>query len=139
VQSTSTILSETERLALVITIREHPEWLLADLLDRVDAKDHHADLLRQLTVQELMSDPGVELAGVRLARARRATGDAFDQLALAVLIELWPKPVAASELRARVGGPRWKLQASLGRLVAAKRAVRTGNTSGARYTAVKNS
>ena len=93
VQSTS-ILDETERLALVIAIREHPE-----------------------------------------SRARRATGDTFDEMVLEVLTELWPKPVAAFEVRARLGGPRWKLQASLGRLVAARRAFRRGKTSGVRYAA----
>lgn len=135
VQSTS-ILDETQRLALVIAIREHPEWSLANLLERVEAKDDRSALLRRLTVRELMTDPGVELGRVRLARARRATGDAFDEMVLAVLVERWPKPVAAFEVRARLGGPRWKLQASLGRLVAAGKADRTGNTSGVRYVAV---
>jgi hypothetical protein len=129
------ILHETKRLGLVIAIREHPEWSLADLLDRVDADDGHAYVLRHLTVHELMHDPGVELARVRLARARRSTGVAFDNLVLDVLIDQWPRPVAAYEFRARVGGPRWKVLASLGRLVAAGKAIRTGNTNGVRHTA----
>lgn len=135
VQSTS-ILDETERLALVIAIREHPEWSLASLFERVEAKDDRGAMLRRVTVRELMTDPGVKVGQVRLARARRATGDAFDEMVLAVLTELWPKPLAAFEVRARLGGPRWKLQASLGRLVAARKAVRKGNTSGVRYAAV---
>jgi hypothetical protein len=133
----TSILDETKRLALVITIREHPEWSLANLLDRVDEDDAHAHALRRLTVRELMHDPGVEMARVRLARARRSNGDEFDELVLAVLVELWPNPVAAFEFRARVGGPRWKVLASLGRLVAAGKAIRTGNTCGVRHTAVK--
>jgi hypothetical protein len=136
VQSTS-ILDETERLALVIAIREHPEWTLADLFERVEAQDDHGAKLRRLTLRELMTDPGIDVGRVRLARARRATGDTFDEMVLEVLTELWPKPVAAFEVRARLGGPRWKLQASLGRLVAARRAVRRGKTSGVRYAAVK--
>jgi hypothetical protein len=131
------ILQETERLGLVIAIREHPEWSLADLLDRVDADDGRADVLRRLTVHELMHDPGVEIAHVRLVRARRSTGVAFDKLVLAVLTERWPQPVAAFELRAQLGGPRWKRQAALRRLVAAGKARRTGSTCDARYTAVR--
>jgi hypothetical protein len=83
-----------------------------------------------------MTDPGVELGRARLARARRATGDAFDEMVLAVLLELWPKPVAGFEVPARLGGPGWKLQASLGRLVDAGKARRKGDTSGVRYTGV---
>lgn len=132
------ILQETERLALVIAIREHPEWSLADLLDRVDAEDGRADVLRRLTVHELMHDPGVETACVRLVRARRSTGVAFDNFVLDVLTERWPRSVAPFELRAQLGGPRWKRQAALGRLVAAGKATRTGSTCDARYTAVRS-
>ena len=132
----TSILDKTERLALVIAIREHPEWSLANLFERMEVNDDRAAMLRRLTVHELVSDHGVRLGRVRLARARRANGDAFDELVHSVLIELWPKPVAAFEIRARLGGPRWKLQASLGRLVVAGQAVRKGNTSGVRYTAV---
>lgn len=136
VQPTS-ICHETERLGLVIAIREHPEWSLADLLDRVEEDDAHAAVLRRLTIRELMHDPGVAVARVRLVRARRSTGVAFDNLVLDVLIDRWPQPVAAFELRAQLGGPRWKRQAALGRLVAAGMATRTGNTCDARYTAVR--
>lgn len=108
------IARETERLALVIVLREHPEWSLADLLERMEADDPRSTTLRRLTVRELMTDPGIPR--VRLVQARRASGHAFDELVCRVIVEVGRR-VGASHL----GGPRWKLQASLARLVAAVR------------------
>jgi hypothetical protein len=126
------ILREAERLALVIVLREHPEWSLADLLERMQVNDSRAAALRQLTVRELTIDP--KIARVRLVRARRASGPAFDELVYRVIIEAGRR-VDASHLRAHLGGPRWKLQASLGRLTAARRITRSGATSNSRYEA----
>jgi hypothetical protein len=44
--------------------------------------------------------------------------------------------VGAGYLRARVGGPRWKLQDSLGRLIAAGKVIKIGSTSATRYRVV---
>jgi hypothetical protein len=129
------IARETERLALVIVLREHPEWSLADLLERMEADDPRAAALRRLTVRELMTDPGIPR--VRLVHARRASGPAFDELVYRVIVEAG-RSVGASRLRAHLGGPRRKLQASLARLVAAGRITRIGTTSNSRYGAARS-
>lgn len=129
------IAREAERLALVIVLREHPEWSLADLLERMAADDPRAAALRRLTVRELMTDPGIPR--VRLVQARRASGHAFDELVCRVIVEAGRR-VGASHLRAHLGGPRWKLQASLARLVGAGRITRIGTTSNSRYEAKRS-
>lgn len=104
----------------------------------------HAGLLHQLTLGELLPDaqpaslppppgggPPIDLD--RLDGARQATGADFDAHVLAVLVEARGCAVAASYLRARVGGPRWKLQDSCNRLVQAGVVARRGTTSATRY------
>jgi hypothetical protein len=127
-----------------LTLRAHPEWSLRHLLKLTDDGGHRADLLGDLTIGDLMTEPeavplrltnGEPLIDRRrLERAERARDGAFDDLLLAVLVEAgsW---VGASYLRARLGGPRWKLQASLGRVVAAGKACRRGSTSTTQYRA----
>jgi hypothetical protein len=126
------IRRETTRLALVIAIREHPEWTLANLLARMDRDDAHALALRELTVEDLTIAPAI--GPVRLAIAKRATGPKFDAMVHQVVLAS-TYPIKACELRARLGGPRWKLQASLGRLVDAGKIERIGVTSNTRYFA----
>jgi hypothetical protein len=127
------------RLVLARTLREHPEWLFADVAGIIERGGPRADALGRLTIAELVhagvgeSCPDIDRA--RRWRAMQRTGAAFDQLVFEVLCEA-PGPVAASYIRARLGGPRWKLQASYRRLMAAKRIKRTGNTSSVRYHAV---
>ena len=66
--------------------------------------------------------------------ATRATGATFDAMVLAV-VRRSKYPVKACYLRDRVGGPRWKLQDSLNRLVDAGELERFGRTAGTRYAA----
>lgn len=92
------------------------------------------ELLRSVRVCDLL---GVELIDQdRLTRASESTGADFDAEVLEVLCEAGHE-VAAAYLRERVGGPRWKLQASLGRLVKARLVERRGTTSSTRYRATK--
>lgn len=142
IQHLESLLVEAEKLALVRVIQSHPEWTLADVLTYATDDHPRAAVLLGLTFRELMADPGAELAmpddggpvvrAGRLAQAKRATGPSFDEYVLAVLAEA-SGPVKAAYLRARVGGPRWKRQASLQRLLAAGRAKRNGTTSATRY------
>lgn len=126
---------ETERRALVLTLHLNPHWSLADLVAYLEAPGERAATLGELTVLEIAAiSKRVEQ---RLVRARRATGAEFDELMHEVLVEA-RRPVAASYLRARLGGPRWKLTASLGRLIAAGRASRSGTTSTTRYRATRH-
>jgi hypothetical protein len=129
------IARETERLALVIVLREHPEWSLADLLERMEADGPRSATLRRLTVRELMTEPGI--LRVRLVQARRASGHVFDDLVYRVIVEA-DRRVGASHLRAHLGGPRWTLQASLARLVTAGRITRIGTTSNSQYEAKRS-
>jgi hypothetical protein len=135
------LLEHAERRAVLEVVRSHPEWTLdriAELLDRGGAR---ALVLGTLTVSELLDhmlaaddgQAGAKIDRRRLARARRLSGPEFDALVREVLLEALGRPVAACYLRARLGGPRWKLQAALGRLVAAGLAQRCGTTSSTRY------
>ena len=86
--------------------------------------------LDQLT---LAADGGPPIDRKRRAEAKKLTGEKFDACVLAVLGQAKGTPVGAAYLSARVGGPRWKLQASLRRLVDAKLVERSGTTSATRY------
>ncbi|PRQ03416.1 hypothetical protein ENSA5_16220 [Enhygromyxa salina] len=136
-------LREAEKVALVTVLRSHPEWTLGEVLEYLDQGGARALALRGLTLRELLTEPdagclslpdddGPVIDVARLERAKRVRAEAFDQLVEEVLTEAG-RPVGAGYLRARVGGPRWKLQGALRRLVAAKVVVRTGSTSATLY------
>lgn len=137
------LLRDAEKRAVLTVLRAHPNWTLGELLHHVAADSSRAEVLERLTLGELMTDPRLETLAVpddagplidkaRLARARASTGAAFDRLVVEVIVEA-RRPVGAAYLRARVGGPRWKLQDSLGRLVTRNTICRTGTTSATRY------
>ena len=138
------LLEAAERRAVLTVLRAHPEWTLAQVLSQLEHNGRRAPLLRALTLGELFTEPGVPagLAGyepiidqVRLQAARKLTYQDFDEVVRVVIGDAGGKAVAASYLTARVGGPRWKLQASLRRLVNTGAIERTGTTSGTRYRA----
>jgi hypothetical protein len=137
------IMREAERLAVIRVIRSHPEWTLLELHKYVESHGPGAQMLGSLTVHELCVDDerhGVELppdGGPPIQRARlelamRATGDRFDRCVRDVLGNAC-RPVGAAYLRARLGGPRWKLLNSIRRLTDAGIVVRTGATSATLY------
>ncbi len=132
-----------ERYVLVRTRQAHPQWSLEDLFTFIDSGTPRAAALGKLTIADLWHEPDIgpidEIEGTTIDRARRRraqrlTGAAFDQL---VLEDLRAAGVAVgvSYLRARLGGPRSKLQDSLGRLIAAGKAMKFGTTSATRYQA----
>lgn len=130
------VATEARRRASLIVIQAHPEWTLAQLF-RLDPQ-----LLDSLCLGELWGAP--ELAAwlesmplTRLERALLADGQHFDALVLEVICEVG-EPVKPRNLRARLGGPRWKLKGSLERLCAQGLVVREGSTSDTRYEAVLN-
>jgi hypothetical protein len=145
-----------ERHVLARTLREHRDWTLEELFAYIDSGRDLAVALGELTVAELRVEPktprladAIDCAcssistirsrtinPARRRRAQRLGGAQFDELVLEVLCEA-QGDVGASYLRARVGGPRWKLQDSLGRLIAAGNAVKLGNTSATRYRGVR--
>ena len=138
------LMQQAERRAVVTVLRAHPEWTLGHLFGHLEQGGARANLLRNLTFGELLADPGPATNGlppdggppinrVRLAAARRAAGAEFDEHVQSVLAEAGGRAVAAAYLRARVGGPRWKLQDSFRRLTAAGAIERSGTTSGTRY------
>jgi hypothetical protein len=113
-------------------LRAHPDATLGDLVDLLAAA---SPALRSVTIAELLeaaSHPIVELRGPD-----------FDALVLRALAEheqrmqdagvCFDCGMSRAELIARVGGARWKLQASMGRLVGAGKVERSGVTSGTRY------
>jgi hypothetical protein len=129
-------VAELPRLAVARTLRAHPHWSLANVFGVIEGGGPRADALGQLTIGDLLrGDPCESIDHVRLARAVRLRGAEFDQIVFEVLCEA-RCDVGAGYLRARVGGPRWKVQASLGRLVATGKVARSGNTSTTRYRAV---
>jgi hypothetical protein len=75
----------------------------------------------------------------RLRAAEQLRGEDFDECVRATIDEAGSSRVRAAYLRARVGGPRWKLQASLRRLVDAGVLERSGSTNATRYRRAKTS
>ena len=138
-------LRAAERRAVVLVLRSHPDWTLGQVFSQLDGPKSEA--VEAVTLGELIGVPvdddrrelapdgGPPIDRRRLERARRIRGEAFDEHLLAVLREA-PGPVAASYLRARVGGPRWKVQAATRRLELAGKIRRTGRTSATRYRVV---
>jgi hypothetical protein len=140
----SVTIDELERVAVLRVLHDHPEWPIGAVLAYVENGGAKAETLRGLTLAELVGDADTihdrqhqppPIGAGRLLRAQTTHGAQFDRLVLVVLLEARPREVAAGYLRARLGGPRWKLTASLNRLVLAGMAVRSGNTSGTRYGA----
>jgi hypothetical protein len=129
-------VTELPRVAVARTLRAHPEWSLANLLGVIERGGPRAAALGGLTIAELLEGSATtdapSIDHVRRRRAMRCNGLEFDRLVFEVLCEA-PGEVGASHLRARLGGPRWKLQSSLGRLVATGKVIRTGTTSATRY------
>jgi hypothetical protein len=140
------LLVEAEKLALVKVLHSHPEWTLGCVLAYAHEGGPRSAVLLGLTFRELLTDPDVLLeipedggpvvdAG-RLERARQAKGLDFDEYVHAVLVEAGG-PVGAAYLRARLGGPRWKLLGSLRRLQEADRIDRSGVTSSTQYSSTE--
>lgn len=111
---------DTTTLALVV--RAHANWTLNQLREEIGP-----DLLKRVRVADLWN-----AEDTLRAMAKDLTGSRFDTCVLRALREAG-LPVRASYLRERVGGPRWKLQASLGRLFDAGLVDRKGTTSATRY------
>jgi hypothetical protein len=139
-QRLETILNEAERRAVVAALRARPELTLEKLQDFF--RGRYGATLRTITVRELLEtdthfditdDGGPPIDHGALEQAKRLSGDAFDQRMLEVIRDAGNRAVSASYLRARVGGPRWKLQASLRRLADLGQVERTGVTSSTRY------
>lgn len=136
--------AEIERRGLVGALRAHPQWRLADL-DRIMAGESRlAEPLGRITITELLNPPGqLDLDPLvdheRLTRAQTLSGADFDAVVLEVVAEAGEHWVGSSHIKARVGGPRWKLLKSLGRLVGAGKIERRGTTSGTQYRHVRRS
>ena len=128
------LIHEVQRRATITALRENPEWLLLDLDACARGGGSYARQLSEVTLAELR-DEAFGPVPVRLAAAEALKGEEFDAVVHTVLLEVG-RFVGARYLRSRVGGPRWKLQAALGRLVAAGLAERTGVTSDAAYRGV---
>jgi hypothetical protein len=138
------LLEYAERRAVLTVLRRHPEWTLGHVLRELERSGPRAPVLRDLTLGELFEDPdeldqiaaktdgGPPVDRKRLEAAKKLTGADFDDCVRAVIDEAG-SPVAASYLRVRVGGPRWKLQGSLRRLVSSGVVKRSGSTSATRY------
>jgi hypothetical protein len=141
-----TLVRETDTRTVAAALRAHPEWSFEALLTLAARDSQWSAALRSLTVGELLAGthdvrfalpndagPMIDLDG--LERARHRTGKDYDDLVHAVLVEAG-RAVGSRYLVARVGGPRWKLLASVWRLVESGHATRTGVTSATRYCCV---
>ncbi len=139
------ILNEAERRALVAVLRSRPDLPLDKLQDCFSGR--YGATLRTITVRELLEteidielpeDGGPMIDRSALEQAKRLNGPAFDAHVLRAICSAGGEPVSASYLRARVGGPRWKLQGSLRRLVDAGEVERDGVTSSTRYRPLRS-
>jgi hypothetical protein len=118
-------------LAVVASLlREHPDATLGDLVDLPSAV---GQTLRSLTIRDLLALGSAD----RLTAAAKLQGRDFDELVLRELAE-HGRSMSRAELIERVGGPRWKLQASMRRLEGACRVTRSGITSATRYAIAGN-
>jgi hypothetical protein len=135
------LLRDAERRAVAYVLRSHPEWTLGDVMAYVDKGGARSAALRSLPIRELLdnpsvvdepSDEGPPIDPVVLGYAKRAAGVEFDELVRGVIAGAG-RLVGAAYVRARVGGPRWKLQKSVRRLVNAGLVERSGITSATRY------
>jgi hypothetical protein len=138
------VLRYVEHRAVLAVLRRHPEWTLGQLFEHFERDGDRAAVLRELTLGDLFEDPdlpqlvmaidgGPPIDRLRLRAAEELHGAEFDEVVRAVIDEAGQHRISAAYLRARVGGPRWKLQESLGRLVTAGVLERSGSTSGTRY------
>jgi hypothetical protein len=140
-----TVLNEAERRALVAVLRSRPDLTLDKLQDCFTGR--YGAILRTITIRELLEteidielpeDGGPLIDRSALEQAKRLNGPAFDAYVLRAIAGAGGEPVSASYLRARVGGPRWKLQNSLRRLVDAGEVERDGVTSSTRYRPMRS-
>lgn len=129
----SALESMIERRVLVAALNLMKNRPLLELLELVD-KHGAANGLGQLTAEELTRDPSCRVVETR-RRAEATHGAAFDELALRVLIDAQGEFVTPFFLKQRLGGPRWKLRASLERLERAGKVIRFGATSDRHYAA----
>lgn len=141
------LLADAERRAVVLVLRAHPDWTLGQVFEQL-ARGPRSATLREVTIGELLADLGGDSLVLpddggplidqrRLELAKRAQGADFDGYLYKVLTEA-EGFVAAHYLRARVGGPRWKLLKGLERLRAAGKVERDGKTSATRYRALES-
>lgn len=135
------LLQQAERRAVVTVLRSRGDLTLERLCSLLTAEGSKRDVLRSLTLAELLAEPPkqvlprdgsppIDLA--RLQAAQHSSHAAFDHYLRQVLAEA-AQPVGASYLRARLGGPRWKLASALARLIDSGIVERTGTTSATRY------
>ncbi|PRP95502.1 hypothetical protein ENSA5_38550 [Enhygromyxa salina] len=136
-----TLLREAERRAIAQVIRAHSEWTLLQLFSNLEGP--RGEVLSALTLREIFAEPqlgsvvmpndgGPPIDQGLLEQAKRLRGREFSTFVREVLAEA-PGPVGAAYLRARLGGPRWKLQGALRELEAAGVVVRRGATSSTQY------
>lgn len=129
---------ELNKRTLIRVLHRMRSRSLGELADFICHAGKDGARLGALTIDELWSaaddlDDADTIDGVRLARARRLTGPAYDAIVLEVLREAEGEWVAPSFLEARAGGPRWKRQKSIKRLIEAGKVERTGTTSSTKY------
>lgn len=138
-------LLQVERYAVVQVLRAHPHWTIGEVADHLRKGGPLADLIRDVRIDELIRgsdslepspDGGPPIDRGRLEAAKLASGADYDALVLAVLREAGGE-VSATYLRARVGGPRWKLRGALGRLMDAGVVDRSGVTSSTRWRVIE--
>jgi hypothetical protein len=138
------LLRYVERRAVLAVLRRHPEWTLGQLFEHFERDGDRAAVLRELTLGDLFEHPdlpqlvmatddGPPIDRQRLRAAENLRGADFDAVVRAVIDEAGRHRISAAYLRARVGGPRWKLQESLRRLVDAGVVRRSGSTNATRY------
>jgi len=143
--STFTMEFETRVRAQILAtaaqlLRAHPAATLGDL---VDLPGSAGLVLRSLTLAELLA-LGSDEQAERLEAASKLHGCDFDELVLRELADHEQRMAEAgvrfnlgmsrAQMIDRVGGPRWKLQASMRRLEGAGKVTRSGVTSGTRYS-----
>lgn len=138
---THSLEHELEKRTLIRVLRRIRSWPLTKLGEFIHRGDKAGARLGALTLDDVWSaaddiDGADVIDATRLARARRLKGASYDAIVLEVLREAEGEWVTPSFVEDRAGGPRWKRQNSINRLVNDGKVERTGKTSSTKYRIV---
>ncbi len=120
------VLALAAKSAIICELVDRPETLLSEILPLLSGE--FGNVIGEIRVCELLE-----------AREGSAPNSDYDSRIVEVVRAASTMSVSPAYVRERVGGPRWKRQAAILRLVEAGQIVRTGVTSGTRYWPGKQS
>ncbi len=114
------VLTLAVRSAIICELVDRPETLLSELSTLM--LGDLGEIIGEIRICELLE-----------ARAMSASRSVYDRRIVEAVQAAATLSVSPAYIRERVGGPRWKRQDAILRLIESGEIVRTGTTSGTRY------